>query len=88
MKLLVHILKKTVLFFLILFFSLIFCLLSGIPLFQALSFPKMVIQPTSVISKSKGLCETVQDNCTSTYQICGTKENNIIRTTTFNRMNL
>ena len=38
-----------------------------------------VIQSTFVISKSKGLYETLQDGfviLTSTYQICGTEENN------------
>ena len=34
------------------------------------------IQSTLVISKSKGLYETLRDIRTSTYQICGTEENN------------
>ena len=33
-------------------------------------------QPTLVISNSKGLYETLRDIRTSTYQICGTEENN------------
>ena len=42
------------------------------------------IQSTLVISNSKGLSEILQDIRTSTYQICGIKEN-INRTTTFNK---
>ena len=34
------------------------------------------IQSTLVISNSKGLYETLRDIRTSTYQICGTEENN------------
>ena len=34
------------------------------------------IQSTLVISKSKELYETLRDIRTSTYQICGTDENN------------
>ena len=34
------------------------------------------IQSTLVISKSKGLSETLRDIHTSTYQICGIEENN------------
>ena len=34
------------------------------------------IQSTLIISKSKGLYETLRDCRTSTYQICGTEENN------------
>ena len=34
------------------------------------------LQSTLVISKSKGLYETLRDIRTSTYQICGTEENN------------
>ena len=34
------------------------------------------VQSTLVISKSKGLYETLWDIRTSTYQICGTEENN------------
>ena len=34
------------------------------------------IQSTIVISKSKGLYETLRDIRTWTYQICGTEENN------------
>ena len=34
------------------------------------------IQSTLVISNSKGLYETFRDIRTSTYQICGTEENN------------
>ena len=34
------------------------------------------VQSTLVISKSKGLYETLRDIRTSTYQICGTEENN------------
>ena len=34
------------------------------------------IQSILVISKSKGLYETLRDIRTSTYQICGTEENN------------
>ena len=34
------------------------------------------IQSTLVISKSKGLYETLRDIRTSTYQFCGTEENN------------
>ena len=34
------------------------------------------VQSTLVISKSKGLYETLRDIRTSTYQICGTKEKN------------
>ena len=37
---------------------------------------KQVIQSTLVISNSKGLYETLRDIRTSTYQICGTEENN------------
>ena len=36
----------------------------------------MPIQSTLVISKSKGLYETLRDMRTSTYQICGNEENN------------
>ena len=35
------------------------------------------IQSTLVISNSKGLYETLRDIRTSTYQICGTEENNL-----------
>ena len=38
----------------------------------------------SFISNSKGLSEILRDIHTSTYQICGTEEN-ITRTTTFNK---
>ena len=34
------------------------------------------VQSTLVISKSKGLYETLRDIRTSTYQICGTEEKN------------
>ena len=34
------------------------------------------IQSTLVISNSTGLYETLRDIRTSTYQICGTEENN------------
>ena len=34
------------------------------------------LQSTFVISKSKGLSETLRDIRTSTYQICVTEENN------------
>ena len=43
---------------------------------DALMFYSIKIQSTLVISKSKGLYETLRDIRTSTYQICGTKENN------------
>ena len=46
------------------------------------------LQSTLVISKSKGLSETLRYIRTSTYQICGTEEKNINRTTTFNKMNM
>ena len=39
-------------------------------------FISHIIQSTLVISKSKGIYETLQDIRTSTYQICGTEENN------------
>ena len=42
------------------------------------------IQPTLVISNSKGLSETLRDIRTSTYQIFRIEEK-IIRTTTFNK---
>ena len=45
------------------------------------------IQSTLVISNSKGLSETLRDIRSSTYQIYGTEEKTINRTTTFNRMN-
>ena len=45
------------------------------------------IQSTLVISNSKGLYETLRDIRSSTYQIYGTEEKTINRTTTFNRMN-
>ena len=45
------------------------------------------IQSTLVISNSKGLYETLRDIRNSTYQIYGTEEKTINRTTTFNRMN-
>ena len=48
---------------------------------------KMKIQSTLVISNSKGLYETLRDIRSSTYQIYGTEEKTINRTTTFNRMN-
>ena len=35
----------------------------------------IIIQSTLVISNSKGLYETLRDIRTSTYQICGTEEN-------------
>ena len=34
------------------------------------------VQSTLVISNSKGLYETLRDIRTSTYQVCGTEENN------------
>ena len=34
------------------------------------------VQSTPVISKSKGLFETLRDIRTSSYPICGTEENN------------
>ena len=45
------------------------------------------IQSTLVISNSKGLYETLRDIRSSAYQIYGTEEKTINRTTTFNRMN-
>ena len=45
------------------------------------------VQSTLVISNSKGLYETLRDIRSSTYQIYGTEEKTINRTTTFNRMN-
>ena len=44
-----------------------------------------IVQSTLVISNSKGLYETLRS---STYQIYGTEEKTINRTTTFNRMNM
>ena len=46
-----------------------------IALFLEIQF-KGLVQSTLVISKSKGLYETLRDIRTSTYQICGTDENN------------
>ena len=46
-----------------------------------------LVQSTLVISNSKGLYETLRDIRSSTYQIYGTEEKTINRTTTFNRMN-
>ena len=46
-----------------------------------------IIQSTLVISNSKGLYKTLRDIRSSTYQIYGTEEKTINRTTTFNRMN-
>ena len=43
---------------------------------QNLSKLTIRIQSTLVISNSKGLYETLRDIRTSTYQICGTEENN------------
>ena len=43
---------------------------------QITSPVKYELQLTLVISKSKGLCETLRDIRTSTYQICGTEKNN------------
>ena len=40
-------------------------------------FYKGDIHSTPVISNSNGLYETLRDIRTSTYQICGTEENNL-----------
>ena len=44
--------------------------------FNSVLSPEIELQSTLVISNSKGLCETLPDIRTSTYQICGTEENN------------
>ena len=41
-----------------------------------ISFKTLIIQSNLVISNSMGLYETLRDIRTSTYQICGTEENN------------